>query len=188
MYLIFTWQVTARVKQSWVFPVRNSPKILVMLPVSIPPPSNLSSSFDPVVTWTRSAVCTPLMTLCGCSETHSWHQLSAFSLHHCQSRIIATHVLQKYSNLYLDTYQYFICLYFIYSFDGNKILSWSINHWFYCVKSSSLKLLNISHTDSMTLKKWNCRIKGKLEKKMFKNNVTLKIGMAIIAKLYRSYF
>ena len=52
--LILTWHVTASVWHIWVFPVRNSPKISVIEPVSIPPPRSLSSSFDPVVTWTIS--------------------------------------------------------------------------------------------------------------------------------------
>ena len=74
LHCMCTWQVTAKVWQSCVFPVRNSPKISVMDPVSIPPsqegrtlrfttfslspwhssnipPSSLSSSFDPVVSW-----------------------------------------------------------------------------------------------------------------------------------------
>ena len=41
-----TWQVTARVWHIWVFPVRNSPNISVILPVSTPPPSSLSSSYN----------------------------------------------------------------------------------------------------------------------------------------------
>jgi len=41
---ILTWQVTASVWQICVFPVRNSPNISVILPVSIPPPSSLSNS------------------------------------------------------------------------------------------------------------------------------------------------
>ena len=38
------------------FPVLNSPNISVMLPVSIPPPSNLSSSLDPVLSLMISAL------------------------------------------------------------------------------------------------------------------------------------
>lgn len=41
--------VTQRVCASWVFPVRNSPKISVILIVSIPPPRRVSSSELPVV-------------------------------------------------------------------------------------------------------------------------------------------
>ena len=37
-----TWQVTASVWHSWVFPVRNSPNISVMEPVSIPPAGQMS--------------------------------------------------------------------------------------------------------------------------------------------------
>lgn len=46
-----TWHVTASVWQSCVFPVRNSPNISVIEPVSMPLFSNLSSSLEPVVIW-----------------------------------------------------------------------------------------------------------------------------------------
>lgn len=76
-----TWQVTASVWHNWVFPVRNSPNISVMEPVSIPPAqkqrldfflmdpsawgrqderdppcSSLSSSLEPVEIWMISAL------------------------------------------------------------------------------------------------------------------------------------
>ena len=44
-----SWQVTARVWQIWLLPVRNSPKISVTEPVSMPPARRVSSCFEPVV-------------------------------------------------------------------------------------------------------------------------------------------
>ena len=44
-----SWQVTARVWQIWDFPVRNSPKISVTEPVSMPPAKSVSSCLEPVV-------------------------------------------------------------------------------------------------------------------------------------------
>ena len=44
-----SWAVTQRVCASCVFPVRNSPKISVILIVSIPPPRSVSKSELPVV-------------------------------------------------------------------------------------------------------------------------------------------
>lgn len=41
-----TWQVTASVWHNWVFPVRNSPNISVMEPVSIPPAKNRKPQFS----------------------------------------------------------------------------------------------------------------------------------------------
>jgi hypothetical protein len=46
--------VTAMVAHSCVFPVRNSPNTSVTEPVSTPPPSTASSSFDPVVMCRRA--------------------------------------------------------------------------------------------------------------------------------------
>lgn len=49
-----TWQVTASVWQSWVFPVRNSPKISVMDPVSIPPNYQKYKVYNIHVEWYNS--------------------------------------------------------------------------------------------------------------------------------------
>ena len=43
------WQVTAKVWQSWLLPVRNSPNNSVIDPVSMPPWRSLSNSLEPVV-------------------------------------------------------------------------------------------------------------------------------------------
>lgn len=50
-WLTGNWHVTAIVWHNCVLPVRNSPNTSVIEPVSMPPPSNLSSSRDPVVNW-----------------------------------------------------------------------------------------------------------------------------------------
>ena len=50
-----SWQVTARVWQICDFPVRNSPKISVMEPVSMPPARRVSSCLEPVVMDINSA-------------------------------------------------------------------------------------------------------------------------------------
>lgn len=55
-WLIGNWHVTANVWHNCVLPVRNSPNISVIEPVSMPPPSNLSSSREPDVRYTISAL------------------------------------------------------------------------------------------------------------------------------------
>mmetsp|Transcript_119745 Transcript_119745/g.344091 ORF Transcript_119745/g.344091 Transcript_119745/m.344091 type:complete len:237 (-) Transcript_119745:16-726(-) len=55
------WQATQSVWQSCVFPQRNSPKISVICPVSMPPPRRPSSCADPVV------ICTMFLRICNIS-------------------------------------------------------------------------------------------------------------------------
>lgn len=50
-WLTGNWHVTANVWHNCVLPVRNSPKTSVIDPVSMPPPSNLSNSREPLVSW-----------------------------------------------------------------------------------------------------------------------------------------
>lgn len=54
-WLMGNWHVTANVWHNCVLPVRNSPNISVIEPVSRPPPSNLSNSREPDVRNTISA-------------------------------------------------------------------------------------------------------------------------------------
>lgn len=135
--------MTANVKHNWVFPVRNSPNISVMLPVSIPPPSSLSSSLDPVVTWTSSArfwwysvaVEKPI-------GTNFWASAWRFRK-------------QMLSNTEWDllnfTYNNFICLGLTDSFDGDEGFFGDIGYWFYGVIPCFFQFLDISTANPIAL-------------------------------------